>query len=98
MELYPHSPVCLSDVYRENLIYFTLNVSRLMESYVNNWYSLKPITLVITNSLPYTGTYMRYACDNIYSVQHEEQYYNRPPRRMAMALSTFEMSKLLQLE
>lgn len=47
---------------------------------------------------PYIGTYMRYARDNICSVQHEQQYYNRPPRKKAMALSMFEMSKLLQPE
>jgi len=40
---------------------------------------------------------MRYACDNIYSVQHEEQYYNRPSRRKAMALSMFECQNYYNL-
>jgi len=39
---------------------------------------------------------MRYTCDNTHIVQHEEQYYNSSHRRMAMALSTFEMSELFQ--
>jgi hypothetical protein len=45
-------------------------------------------------SSPYIATYIRYACDNVYDVQHEEQCYSRPHRRMVMALSKFVMSKL----